>query len=97
MGPAEAAVDVEHAADVAGRPSGRLGGTHPAPADACAAVENVKGRFGLLPTENTVCLTYWDPVTVVATGEGFGNVAEFEDTYSNETCASAGSDGIFHF
>ncbi|RNL87541.1 SSI family serine proteinase inhibitor [Halostreptopolyspora alba] len=73
------------------------GGSHPAPEEACAALEKVGGQFERLPTEPEPCPMYWDPVTVVAEGYGFGHEVEFREGYSNEVCASAMSDGVFRF
>lgn len=72
------------------------GGTHPAPADACASLTAVHGRFADLPSGGG-CAGVWIPVTIAATGSWYGRHVDWKERHSNLGCAIAATDRVFNF
>jgi hypothetical protein len=60
------------------------GGTHPAPADACSALQADGLDFTAKPTLQVMCPDLVRPVTVSATGVWNGTAVDYQRTYANE-------------
>jgi hypothetical protein len=60
------------------------GGTHPAPVDACAALQADGLDFTSKPTLQVMCPDLVRPVTVSATGVWNGAAVDYQHTYANQ-------------
>ncbi|MEE1942440.1 SSI family serine proteinase inhibitor [Streptomyces sp. TRM 70361] len=74
-----------------------VGGTHPWAEDACEALTEAKGNFEDIERISNMCLPYWDPVTITATGHWHGREISFQDWHSNNDCAAMFTGGVFGF
>ncbi|MFG2341814.1 subtilase-type protease inhibitor [Streptomyces yangpuensis] len=67
-------------------------GTHPAPREACDALNATDGELNRLltaPDPSSVCPMYFDPVTVTADGVLNGRRVAWQHTFSNPCVMSA--------
>ncbi|CAL9316897.1 subtilase-type protease inhibitor [Streptomyces sp. SudanB25_2051] len=74
------------------------GGTHPAPAEACAELRAVNGEFSALRgDQERACVKIYDPVVAIAEGVWEGKRVRYERTFGN-TCDLANQAGpVFSF
>ncbi|MFI2780521.1 subtilase-type protease inhibitor [Streptomyces sp. ALB3] len=79
----------------------RPGGSHPAPAAACAELHAVEGEFAQLtaPMPQGSCTRQWDPVTLDASGVWEGRRVSWSATFGNacEMHASLAEGPVFAF
>ena len=73
------------------------GGGHPAPADACAAVDAAGGDLSALPAGSGTCTFEYAPVTAHASGHWRGEPLSWSETFSNACDLSRATDPVFAF
>ncbi|MCW2917714.1 MAG: putative in inhibitor protein [Actinomycetia bacterium] len=73
------------------------GGSHPRPAEACAALRAVDGHLDRLPGQNTVCTMQYDPVSANAIGTWRGRKLVFKKMYGNACELHSALDPVFRF
>jgi hypothetical protein len=72
------------------------GGTHPNPADACAALRDVAGDASLLRMpEDTMCPGIFDPHTVLLSGVWEGRTISYKGTFANKCLLQATTGALF--
>lgn len=76
-----------------------VGGTHPTPKEACAALAEVGGDFAKLPNAPGLpaCPTTYAPVEAVAEGTWNGTPVSYKETFTNACFAAIGTDNVFKF
>jgi hypothetical protein len=73
------------------------GGSHPRPAEACAALRGVDGKLDRLPDRATICTLQYDPVRAIATGTWHGRRLFFWKKYGNACQLHSALDPVFRF
>ena len=73
------------------------GGTHPAPARACATLARVNGDPGRLKPAEGFCTMHYAPVTATATGRWKGERVRYRQTFSNACVLRLATHGVFSF
>jgi hypothetical protein len=72
------------------------GGSHPAPAEACAALTEAGGDLDRLKGQpDTVCLAHYDPVTATAEGTWQGIPVKWSRTFGNSCHLRTGTGPVF--
>ncbi|WP_255945760.1 SSI family serine proteinase inhibitor [Streptomyces odontomachi] len=76
-----------------------VGGTHPTPKEACAALTEVGGDFAKLPNVSGVpaCPTTYAPVEAVAEGTWNGTPVSYKEIFTNTCFAAIGTNNVFKF
>ena len=88
---------------ITGRPTSVLltcepdGGSHPRPAEACAALRTAFGDLNRLPDQGRVCTLQYDPVTAKAVGVWHGHGVIFRKRYGNACILHSALDPVFQF
>ncbi|MEW1911329.1 subtilase-type protease inhibitor [Kitasatospora sp. NPDC085895] len=72
-------------------------GTHPAPEQACAQLENTGGSFTALQGEGAICYHLADPVTVTAEGVWQGKRISYRETFANPCYLHSARGPVFDF
>jgi hypothetical protein len=73
------------------------GGSHPRPAEACAALRAVDGVINRLPNQGTICTLQYDTVIANAFGVWHGRWLVFRKKYSNACQLHSALDPVFQF
>jgi hypothetical protein len=73
-------------------------GSHTHAAEACAAVDAVKGKLAnLKPQDGVMCTMEYRPATAVAKGTWRGRAVQYKKTFSNSCALGAGTGPVFRF
>ncbi|MDG4860671.1 SSI family serine proteinase inhibitor, partial [Streptomyces sp. T-3] len=70
---------------------------HPKAAEACAALDAVRGNFDKLPVAPGACTLELDPVTVSASGTHRGRPLAWHKTFPNACAMAAATGPVFAF
>ncbi|MFF7389082.1 protease inhibitor [Streptomyces scabiei] len=74
------------------------GGTHPAPADACAELRGSGGDFDALSANaGAMCTKQYDPVIVTVHGVWQGKRVAYERTFANECLKDSAASVLYSF
>jgi hypothetical protein len=73
------------------------GGSHPRPAEACAALRAVDGNLNRLPDRGVICTMQYDPVRATATGIWHGRWLLHQKRYGNACQLHGVLDPVFQF
>lgn len=73
------------------------GGSHPAPEEACAVLEEAGGAPGAVAPRNGPCTMDYAPVRAAVHGHWMGGSVDHEQTYANLCRAVRDSAGLFDF